>query len=1306
MYGFDSPEELMSSRINIAVDAYADPHERENFLRLMTEQGFVKGYEYEVKRKDGRKIWFYEDAKAVKDEQGNILFFEGFVVDITERKETENTLKNKAALLTNLIINLQEGILLENAKRQIALTNQLFCDMFAIPAPPALLTGADCSESAEQSKGLFKNPEKFVADIDFILANKKAVYSDELELTDGRFFERDYIPTYIDNEYSGHLWKYRDITERKQSQLKIEKSEERFRQVVGQSREVVWEVDANGLYTYVSPLSMQVYGYSPEQLIGKLHFYDIAPEGKREEFKNAALNTFSQKLSFENLINSVCRPDGTITIVETNGIPMLNEAGALIGYRGIDADITDRVEAERKMLESMEKFRSITEQTTDLIAIVDENGFITFASPSSSSIFLISPSDMCGHNFSDFVDKNEIERAGMVFLTCMENDRNIKEVEFRMNRFDGSTFIGELNGSRFKTETQNGVLVTIRDITERKQAEFIRNARIRLTEFAHAHSRNELQQKLLDELEQLTDSNIGFLHSVSVDQKTLTLQSCSTRTLPQMHKSEIGNVTIDITNAGVWVDCFIHRKAVIHNDYSSLPHRKGLPEGHAMVIRELLVPIIRNELIVAVVGMGNKLTNYSEKDLEIVSKLSDLAWDITERKGVEESLKKLSQAVEQSPEVIYITNSEGLIEYVNPKARELTGYSDEELIGKNPRIFSSGEKPAEEYKNLWQTISAGNDWKGDFHNKKKNGEFYWVAASISPVTDTNGKITHYLAVEEDITERKKAEEKSRLQNERLNAIVSAMPDLIFVIDKDGIYSEFYQSNTNARLIPIDKVIGTNLKEFFNAIQADNYLKNIRSCIHDNKLVAFEYQLSEENSINYYEARLTPYGNDKVLSFVRDVTDRVYSEMEIQDLNTNLEIKIVERTSQLAETNVNLLTEIEERKQVEIEIKQAKIEAEQANLAKSEFLSRMSHELRTPMNSILGFAQLLDMGELIPAHRKGVNHILNSGKHLLDLINEVLDISKIEAGRISLSMEPLKLNSVILEMLDVVHPQASKRNLAIEFLDSPSNKLSVIADNQRFKQVLLNLINNAVKYNREGGSIKIKTELLCRDLNQKARIRISVIDTGIGINADEINKLFLPFERIGAERTETEGTGLGLTVAKKLMLAMGGSIGVESIPGEGSTFWIELLQSKNKLNNMKELVSAMDSESSEAAILGTILYIEDNASNIELVEQILAARRSNVRLISNKTGKQALSLALEFSPDLILLDLDLPDIHGSKVLKHLQDNDETKSIPVVIISADAMHHQVEKLIEAGARKYLTKPLHVLDYLKVIDEFIGK
>jgi len=415
-----------------------------------------------------------------------------------------------------------------------------------------------------------------------------------------------------------------------------------------------------------------------------------------------------------------------------------------------------------------------------------------------------------------------------------------------------------------------------------------------------------------------------------------------------------------------------------------------------------------------------------------------------------------------------------------------------------------------------------------------------------------------------------------------------------------------------------------------------------------------------------------------------------------------------------------LVDITETKLAENKIKEAKLEAEQANLAKSEFLSRMSHELRTPMNSILGFAQLMDMGELAPAHKKAVAQILKSGKHLLGLINEVLDLSKIETGKLSISLESVSICNLISETLDIVNPLANDRNVSLELINLPNEELIVRADNQKLKQVLLNLINNAVKYNRDGGSVKV----MCskeKGVGSKENgvgskengvgskeygVRISVVDTGNGIAPEELHKLFNPFQRIGAEISEIEGTGLGLAVAKKLIEAMHGKIGVESKVGVGSTFWIELPQAEGKTERQGRVNDLSAPEKEKTVVTGTILYIEDNLSNIHLVAQILQEHRSGLKLISEMYGRNAVKLATDYKPALILLDLDLPDIHGSAVLKRLKENKLAKSIPVVVLSADAMGHQMERLIKAGANGYITKPLDVVEFLKVIDGYFGK
>jgi signal transduction histidine kinase/CheY-like chemotaxis protein len=385
-----------------------------------------------------------------------------------------------------------------------------------------------------------------------------------------------------------------------------------------------------------------------------------------------------------------------------------------------------------------------------------------------------------------------------------------------------------------------------------------------------------------------------------------------------------------------------------------------------------------------------------------------------------------------------------------------------------------------------------------------------------------------------------------------------------------------------------------------------------------------------------------------------------------------------------------------------EIIRAKNEAERSNLAKSEFLSRMSHELRTPMNAILGFAQLMENGELNLKQKKGVNHILSNGRHLLSLINDILDISGIEAGRQTLTFEPVQLANIIEEVTDTLQVVAAKRNVSIGVIDTPSDHLFVLADKRRLKQVLINLLNNAIKYNREGGSITIATALQSTDVSGKTSVRISISDTGNGIAPEEIGKLFQAFERIGADTSGIEGTGLGLVMVKKITEAMGGTVGVESEVGSGSTFWIELSVTEHRKTIISNATGSTAPERQENRQGKTILYIEDNLSNIELVEELLAEHRPEIHLVASMFGKQTITLAKAHKPGIIMLDLNLPDMNGAEVLEQLLADNNTKSIPVIIISADAMAFQVEKLMKAGAMGYLTKPLDVIQFLKIIDQ----
>jgi CheY-like chemotaxis protein/nitrogen-specific signal transduction histidine kinase len=386
-----------------------------------------------------------------------------------------------------------------------------------------------------------------------------------------------------------------------------------------------------------------------------------------------------------------------------------------------------------------------------------------------------------------------------------------------------------------------------------------------------------------------------------------------------------------------------------------------------------------------------------------------------------------------------------------------------------------------------------------------------------------------------------------------------------------------------------------------------------------------------------------------------------------------------------------------RTRVELELNSARAAAEQANRAKSEFLSSMSHELRTPLSAILGFAQLIESGLPSPttSQKRSLDQILKAGWYLLDLINEILDLALIESGKLSLSLEPISLSEVMRESQAMIEPQAQKRGISVSFpqFDTP---YFIKADRTRVKQVLINLLSNAIKYNKEGGTILVDCIA-----SAHGRVRICVKDTGEGLTADQLAQLFQPFNRLGQEGSAEKGTGIGLVVCKRLVELMGGTIDVGSTIGKGSVFSIEL-------NLTAERQPAPDANSpTDAATrvladaqLRTLLYVEDNPANMMLVEDLIA-RRPDVRLLSARDGNRGVEIARASQPDVILMDINLPGISGVEALRILALDPATAHIPVIALSANAGARDVAKGLEAGFFRYLTKPIKVPEFMETLD-----
>jgi PAS domain S-box-containing protein len=671
---------------------------------------------------------------------------------------------------------------------------------------------------------------------------------------------------------------------------------------------------------------------------------------------------------------------------------------------------------------------------------------------------------------------------------------------------------------------------------------------------------------------------------------------------------------------------------------------------------------------------GEKLLRASQADDEIgrLSRQIEATGMLLEARQSElhQARQFLEQLIERSPVIIFRRDPADLrTTFVSSNLERILGFKPEEVTRDQDlwveRIHTEDvDRVLAQTKEALDT-GATSIARPRFRFRHKNGDWVWLE-SVIRIEYENGKPRDMLGYALDVSNRHKIEQELAERENALSTILDTSPDVIVITDELG--SRRYVSPS------ITDTLGYS---------EDEALEGGPDAVHP-----------EDRRLAIEQLRRAASGEIAVRARYRMQHKEghwVWLDVRAQRLESS-EDDSSERTEIILYAR-----EISAQVELESELRRAKEDAESSSRAKSEFLSRMSHELRTPLNAILGFAQILEMEDLDAISKDSVEEILKGGRHLLDLINEVLDIARIETGRLGLSLEPVQLREVVEESIGLVRPLAAQRDVVLRGPTDIRANWHVMADRQRIKQVLLNLLSNAVKYNRPGGHV----ELSCRP-TERGHMHLRVADTGLGIRPERMDLLFSPFERLGAEHTGVEGTGLGLALSKVLIEAMGGAIEVDSSPERGSKFTVSLLQVEGPVESaMVDVESGHVDPGSRPP--RTLLYIEDNLSNLKLVEHILA-RRPEVKLHAAMHGRLGLELIKEHHPDLVLLDLNLPDISGAEVLSILREGVSTRDIPVVIISADATRHQIDRLMEAGARAYMTKPLDVQRFLEIVDESI--
>jgi PAS domain S-box-containing protein len=993
-----------------------------------------------------------------------------------------------------------------------------------------------------------------------------------------------------------------------------------------------------GIITTFNAAAQRLLGYSEAEIIGRVTpalFHDPEEIARRAQALTQELGV-QVSPDFEAFVAKArlgstdenewtyIRQDGSRFPVLLSITALLDEEGRITGFLGIGSDITERKKDE----EATSRLIAIIESTEDAIIGKSLDGTILSWNQAAEKIYGYATSEILDNNISILVPPNRKKELEELLLRIKGGEKFIN-LETIRKRKDGKLISVSLTISPIKDGKGNilGISTIARDITAHKLKEFKIQEQAALLELARdAIIVRDLDDKILF-WNRGAEETYGWLRTEAIGKTSHVL--LSTR-----FPKPLDQIKQEILAKGEWE--------------GELQHVKK--DGTTLVVASRWA-----------------------LDLDIESKprgILEINRDITTRKLTEVEIRKLSQAVEQSPVSIVITDIMGNIEYVNPKFVQVTGYTVSEVIGQNPRVLKSGDKSPEEYRNLWETILAGNVWRGEFHNKKKTGELYWESASISPIKDYNGTISHFVAVKEDITSIKAAQEELT----KLSLVASKTDNAVIITDKDGYIEWVNEGFIRLTGYTLLEVRGNKPGSILQGPETDS------ATIRRIKAYLQSYQPFTIEILNYHKSGRTYWVS-------MDVNPIVDDKGEVTRF-------------------VSIERDITQRKQTEEALTRAKEAADAANRAKSEFLAMMSHEIRTPMNAIIGMAELLHETPLNLEQRKYVEVFQSAGETLLNIINDILDFSKIEAGQIILEAIEFDLAELIEKVCEVMALRVHQKGIELACRIMPGVPVYLVGDQVRLRQIITNLIGNALKFTEQGEIVVEVTidEGLPLNSQQQCRLRFQVRDTGIGIPHDKIALIFDKFTQADTSITRKfGGTGLGLPITKRLVELMGGTIMVESTPGLGSTFiftaQFELQQEqKEKYQSTTEVIKGLK-----------VLVVDDNTTNRFILQEILTCWGAMVG--EARDGEQGLAelraaRATRSPYQLVLIDGFMPKMDGYTMAAHIREDNNLVGITVMMLTSDTRSGVASRAQELGISGYMLKPVKRAELHETILQALGK